>query len=80
MNSNEKVTISIPFPIGMLGVLFVGLKLTGHIDWSWIWVTLPFWGVLALFLGIVGVIVVGAALATAVQALFELFRPRRRRF
>ena len=34
--------------IGLLGVLFVGLKLTGFIDWSWWWVTLPFWGGLAL--------------------------------
>lgn len=30
--------------LGMLGVMFVGLKLTGYIDWSWWWVTLPFWG------------------------------------
>lgn len=29
---------------GLLGVLFVGLKLTGYIDWSWWLVTLPFWG------------------------------------
>jgi len=29
--------------IGLLGVLFVGLKLTGYIDWSWWLVTLPFW-------------------------------------
>lgn len=38
--------------IGLLGVLFVGLKLTGYIDWSWWWVTLPFWGgfVLAFFI------------------------------
>lgn len=28
---------------GMLGVLFVGLKLTGFISWSWWWVTAPFW-------------------------------------
>lgn len=30
--------------LGMLGVMFVGLKLTGYIDWSWWLVTLPFWG------------------------------------
>lgn len=30
--------------LGLLGVMFVGLKLTGFIDWSWWWVTLPFWG------------------------------------
>ena len=34
--------------IGLLGVLFVGLKLTGFIDWPWWWVTLPFWGGIAL--------------------------------
>jgi hypothetical protein len=32
---------------GLLGVLFVGLKLGGVITWSWWWVTLPFWGGLA---------------------------------
>lgn len=39
--------------LGLLGVLFVALKLTGFIDWSWWWVTAPFWGGLALFLVIV---------------------------
>lgn len=34
--------------LGLLGVLFVGLKLTGVIDWSWWWVTAPFWGGFAL--------------------------------
>lgn len=29
--------------VGLLGVLFVGLKLTGYIDWSWWWVLSPFW-------------------------------------
>jgi hypothetical protein len=28
---------------GVLGVVFVILKLTGYIDWSWWWVTAPFW-------------------------------------
>lgn len=28
----------------LLGVAFVVLKLTGYISWSWVWVTLPFWG------------------------------------
>ncbi|MEN9830796.1 MAG: Rhodococcus phage Weasels2 [Pseudomonadota bacterium] len=28
---------------GLLGVLFVGLKLTGYISWPWIWVLSPFW-------------------------------------
>ena len=28
---------------GLLTVLFIGLKLTGYIDWSWIWVLSPIW-------------------------------------
>jgi len=34
--------------VGLLGVVFVTLKLLGVINWSWWWVTLPFWGGLAL--------------------------------
>ena len=32
------------FTLPLLGTLFVGLKLTGFITWSWWLVTLPFWG------------------------------------
>ena len=39
VNNNSRVGA-----LGLLGVLFVGLKLTDIIDWSWWWVTLPFWG------------------------------------
>lgn len=28
---------------GLLTVLFVGLKLTGYIAWSWWWVLSPLW-------------------------------------
>ena len=28
---------------GVLGVVFIILKLTGYIDWSWWWVTAPIW-------------------------------------
>jgi hypothetical protein len=28
---------------GLLTVLFIGLKLTGHITWPWIWVLSPIW-------------------------------------
>lgn len=35
-------------PVGLLGVAFVVLKLTGVIGWSWWWVTAPFWGGFAL--------------------------------
>jgi hypothetical protein len=47
--------------VGLLGVLFVGLKLTGHIDWSWWWVTLPFWGgfVIVLLILVIWILIIG---------------------
>jgi hypothetical protein len=44
--------------LGLLGVAFVVLKLTGFINWSWWWVTLPFWGGLALVLIIPAIIAI----------------------
>jgi len=35
--------------VGLLGVVFVTLKLAGVITWSWWWVTAPFWGPVVLF-------------------------------
>jgi len=29
--------------VGLLTVLFIGLKLTDYIDWSWWWVLSPIW-------------------------------------
>ena len=29
--------------VGWLTLLFVGLKLTGFIDWAWLWVLSPLW-------------------------------------
>ena len=38
--------------LGWLGILFIALKLTGYIEWSWVLVTLPIYGgfILALIL------------------------------
>lgn len=46
--------------IGLLGLIFITLKLCGVIDWSWWWVTAPFWGCfvpLVIILAIVFIIV-----------------------
>ena len=29
--------------LGFLTLLFIALKLTGYIDWSWMWVLAPLW-------------------------------------
>jgi hypothetical protein len=34
--------------LGLLTVLFIGLKLTHYIDWSWKWVLAPLWIPLAV--------------------------------
>ncbi len=36
----------------LLTILFIGLKLTGHIAWSWVWVLAPVWIPCALLLAI----------------------------
>ena len=38
---------------GAVFIVFLVLKLTGHIDWSWWWVTAPIWIPIGLFLAIV---------------------------
>lgn len=43
MNQNEKTrSMGITF-MEALFLLFLGLKLTGHVDWSWFWVLSPVW-------------------------------------
>lgn len=34
--------------VGALTLLFIGLKLTGHIAWPWLWVLAPLWVPLAV--------------------------------
>ena len=48
--------------LGLLGIVFVTLKLTGFIDWSWWWVTAPFWGLFALLTVILIIALIAAAL------------------
>lgn len=38
---------------GLLTILFIALKLTGVITWSWVWVLSPLWIPFVIFLVIV---------------------------
>ena len=40
----------------VLFIVFLVLKLTGNIDWSWWWVTSPLWIPFAIGLSLVGVV------------------------
>ena len=48
MSSTSSSTSSGIGLTGFLTVLFVGLKLTGYINWSWVWVVSPLWIPLAI--------------------------------
>jgi len=49
-NKNENNS-SMSF-LGVLTLIFIVLKLTGSITWSWWWVLCPLWAPLAIFLAI----------------------------
>lgn len=49
MKTTTTTTTSFPV-LGILGLIFITLKLTGHIAWSWWWVLAPFWAPLAVVL------------------------------
>ena len=53
--------------LGLLGVVFVTLKLAHVISWSWWWVTLPFWCGLAVAL----IFILIAALANAMEDVYK---------
>ncbi len=67
MNDTENSGIGV---LGLLGVLFVGLKLTDYIDWSWWWVTVPFWGPFAVLLAVLCVLLI----PPMVMLVFEIYK------
>lgn len=57
----KKVTISLGF-LQTLLLVFITLKLTGQLDWSWWWVLAPLWGEFALAIFLIIVLVMIKAL------------------
>lgn len=59
MNKESSTSGGIGFS-GLLTIVFIVLKLTGNIDWSWWWVLSPIWLVVAFIsaLLIIGFIVI----------------------
>lgn len=48
----EKIIYRGPSILGILGIVFIALKLLGYISWSWWWVTAPFWTPIAFAVGL----------------------------
>lgn len=51
--------------LGLLGIVFITLKLTGYITWSWWWVLLPLYAPLAIALVLMGIILLLAFMGVA---------------
>ena len=64
-SSNQSIGV-----FGLLGVAFVILKLIGILDWSWWWVTLPFWGGF-------GFIILMAALIGIILGIYKAIKKRK---
>jgi len=60
MANSKSTGIGLP---AILFLIFLVLKLTNNIDWSWWWVTSPLWIPFAVFFAIVAVIILGFVIA-----------------
>lgn len=72
-NNKNKLTISIgnlSLPT-ILFIVFLVLKLTGYITWSWWWVTAPLWVGPAAFFGIIAI---ALCLGLAGLVLYGLYK------
>jgi uncharacterized protein (DUF983 family) len=61
-SNNSTASAGMGFP-GCLTILFVGLKLTGYINWSWWWVLSPLWISVLVGLSIIAIVLLIAVLA-----------------
>jgi hypothetical protein len=53
-----------------LAIVFIILKLTGVIAWSWWWVLSPIWIPIAIVLGIIVLVLIGLGFMALCAALF----------
>lgn len=63
----------IRFP-SLLTLLFIGLKLTNTIDWSWFWVLSPIWIPFTLVIALIAI----AALALSIDKVIIRVKNKRR--
>ena len=55
MNKTNKTTLCF---FELLAILFIALKLTGHITWSWVWVLAPIWAPIVIGIAIMIIVVI----------------------
>lgn len=59
--------------LSLLTILFIGLKLTGYIEWSWVWVLAPMW---IGFAALIVIVILIAAFQTWKEYLYDKDRKR----
>lgn len=67
--------------IGLAGatfIVFLVLKLTHTIDWSWWWVTAPLWGPTVILLAIAGVLFILGRVIKAIDSAADKKTQKRR--
>jgi len=66
---NNKQTVTTSFPIAsILAIVFVVLKLTNNISWSWWWVLSPLW----IPLGLIAILFVVVFVFLLIKAMIGL--------
>lgn len=64
----SKVEVSNSFPfLSILTLIFITLKLTGYIDWSWLWVLSPLVIPLGLIFSIIFLVILGDIIYKAIK-------------
>lgn len=61
-NPKSNVSLVNSSILTIIFVVFLTLKLTGNIDWSWWWVTSPLWLPIILAFGIIGIMLIAGIL------------------
>ena len=54
--SNQQLTMGAGMFFELMFLMFLGLKISGKIDWSWWWVFAPIWVPISVVLVILGII------------------------
>jgi hypothetical protein len=77
--SNRKNNVVVSYGVGFTEILFLVflvLKLTGVIDWSWWWITAPLWGGFGILLAIFLVGCFFIVLATLIKIIRDWYEQR----
>ena len=74
-SNKNKLTISIGnlSLSTVLFIVFLILKLTGYISWSWWWVTAPLWAWPVIVFGIIVIVLCLGLVGLILYELYELF-------